>query len=76
MGSQALIQSAASNNCHKLRGLLQTGAIYVDVVDWLGHSALFAAAVSTTECIIRVFENLVAILLMYVFNRYMVTVMQ
>lgn len=58
MGSQALIQSAATNNCHKLQGLLQTGAIYVDVVDWLGHSALFAAAVSTiADCIIRLFYS-------------------
>lgn len=53
MGSQALIQSAATNSCHKLQGLLQTGAVYVDVVDWLGHSALFAAAVSASDCIIR-----------------------
>ena len=34
---------------------MQTSAIHVDVVDWLGHSALFAAAVSATaDCIIRV----------------------
>ena len=54
MGSQALIQSAATNNCYKLRALLQTSAIHVDVVDWLGHSALFAAAVSSADCIIRI----------------------
>jgi len=70
MGSQALIQCAATNNCYKLRGLLQTDAIYVDVVDWLGHSALFAAAVSTAECIIRLFDDSVTV------NRSMVTVMQ
>lgn len=62
MGSQALIHSASTNNCYKLRGLLQTGAIYVDVVDWLGHSALFAAAVSTADCIIRLFVDLIKLL--------------
>ena len=70
MGSQALIQSAATNNCYKLRGLLQTGAIHVDVVDWLGHTALFAAAVSAADSIIRI------LLQEHVNNRYMVTVMR
>ena len=57
MGSQALIQSAATNNCYKLRGLLQTGAIHVDVFDWLGHSALFAAAVSIRLIVLLGFHN-------------------
>ena len=46
MSSEELIQAAAAGNVSKVDAILKTGAVHVDVVDGVGHSALLAAAVS------------------------------
>ncbi len=46
IASQEFIQEAANGNLSKVKAILETGAVYVDVVDGKGNSALFAAAVS------------------------------
>ena len=46
VASQEFIQEAANGNLSKVKAILETGAVYVDVVDGKGNSALFAAAVS------------------------------
>ena len=43
--SEELIQAAALGNEAKVDAILKAGALHVDVVDKLGHSALLAAAV-------------------------------
>ena len=45
MVSEELIQAAALGNEAKVDAILKAGAVYVDVVDKLGHSSLLAAAV-------------------------------
>ena len=45
MISEELIQAAALGNEAKVDTILKAGAVHVDVVDKLGHSALLAAAV-------------------------------
>ena len=43
--SEELIRAAALGNEAKVDTILKAGAVHVDVVDKLGHSALLAAAV-------------------------------
>ena len=45
MVSEELIQAAAVGNEAKVDAILKAGAVHVDVVDKLGHSALLTAAV-------------------------------
>ena len=45
MASEELIQAAALGDEAKVDAILKAGAVHVDVVDKLGHSALLAAAV-------------------------------
>ena len=44
--SQELILAAMSGELSKVKGILCSGAVYVDVVDCRGRGALYAAAVS------------------------------
>ena len=45
MALEELIQAAALGDEAKVDTILKAGAVHVDVVDKLGHSALLAAAV-------------------------------
>jgi hypothetical protein len=45
MVSEELIQAAALGDEDRVDAILKAGAVHVDVVDKLGHSALLAAAV-------------------------------
>lgn len=45
MASEDLIQAAALGDEAKVDAIIKAGAVHVDVVDKLGHSALLAAAV-------------------------------
>ena len=45
MVSEELVHAAALGNEAKVDAILKAGAVHVDVVDKLGHSALLAAAV-------------------------------
>lgn len=47
VASEELIRAAACGDVVKVTAILKAGAARVDVVDRNGHSALFAAAVST-----------------------------
>ena len=46
MSSEELLQAAASGHLAKVDAILKAGAVHIDVVDKIGHSALLAAAVS------------------------------
>lgn len=46
MSSQTLIREAADGNLARVKAIIDTGAVHVDVSDKKGHSTLFAAAVS------------------------------
>ena len=50
MSSEALLQAAASGNVAKVDAILKAGAVHIDVVDKMGHTALLTAAVSFTLC--------------------------
>ena len=47
VASEELIRAAACGDVAKVTAILKAGAAHVDVIDRNGHSALFAAAVST-----------------------------
>lgn len=55
--SQDLILSACTGNLPHLKALTASGVVHVDVVDRLGHSPLFAAALHSHVDVVQFFLN-------------------
>ena len=49
--SEELLKAAAAGDCFKVRNLIESGKVHVDVADKTGYTALLAASVSSTGCI-------------------------
>lgn len=55
--SQDLILSACTGNLPHLKALVSSGAVHIDVVDRLGHSPLFAAALHSHVEVVQFLLN-------------------
>lgn len=47
--SEELLRASAAGDCIKVRNLLESGKVHVDVADKTGYTALLAASVSTDD---------------------------
>lgn len=47
--SEELLRASAAGDCIKVRSLIESGKVHVDVADKTGYTALLAASVSTDE---------------------------
>lgn len=53
--SEELLKSSAAGDCFKVRSLIESGKVHVDVADKTGYTALLAAAVSISYEVVFTF---------------------